>query len=380
VQKLKYITIEIYKPKCYNCCMLINCTKKLQDELMIKPEKAEVFDSLYSWHANIIKINRRKTIVLVNDASGYVVILRYLKAKDFKSINILITESIKEILIADCIKPEIVDKYLADGGKIAFSKTQNRSLIAKMNKGCEAADVFDEEYNLDIIPQDYVTRKANHWIFTHIDNETYHPNELFYNYLVERFSQPIFSTKALVLNIRLDLKNHDIWRRVIVPLNIHFYELHRVIRAAFDWGYYHLHDFVIYENAEPFLRVLCNEDDLETYQDDEMICLERETKISEYLPKYKSINYTYDFGDNWVHNIEIENVLFDYENNYAVCLEGKANRPPEDVGGEGGYEEFMEIMDDPNHEEYESAKGFYENQHYKGFDIDLVNRQLKHLY
>ena len=49
--------------------MIINCTKKLQDELGIKPEKAEVFDSLYSWHANIIKINRRKTMVLVNDAS-----------------------------------------------------------------------------------------------------------------------------------------------------------------------------------------------------------------------------------------------------------------------------------------------------------------------
>ena len=81
-----------------------------------------------------------------------------------------------------------------------------------------------------------------------------------------------------------------------------------------------------------------------------------------------------------MHNIVIENVLFDYENNYAVCLEGKGNRPPEDVGGEGGYEEFMKIMDDPNHEEYESAKDFYESQHYKGFDIDLVNRQLKHLY
>ena len=98
VNKLKCITIEIFKPKCYNCCMLINCTKKLQDELMIKPEKEEVFDSLYSWHANIIKINRRKTMVLVNDASGYVVILRYLKAKDFKSMYILSQKSFMDPL------------------------------------------------------------------------------------------------------------------------------------------------------------------------------------------------------------------------------------------------------------------------------------------
>lgn len=129
--------------------MLINCTKKLQDELKIKPEKIEVSDSLFSWHANIIRINRRKTIVLVNDTSGYVVILHGVKAKDFKCIKRLISDSIRKTLIADCIKPDIAEKYLADGGEIVFSKTQNRSLIARMNKGCEAADVFDTEYNTD---------------------------------------------------------------------------------------------------------------------------------------------------------------------------------------------------------------------------------------
>ncbi len=80
------------------------------------------------------------------------------------------------------------------------------------------------------------------------------------------------------------------------------------------------------------------------------------------------LDNTYDFGDNWEHNIEIENVLFDFDKNHPVCLAGKGDRPPEDVGGEGGYEE------------YEHMKEWYESQYYKGFNIDLVNRQLKHLY
>lgn len=360
--------------------MLINCTKKLQDDLKIKPEKIEVSDSLFSWHANIIRINRRKTIVLVNDVSGYVVILHGVKAKGFKNIKRLISDSIRETLIADCIKPDIVEKYLADAGEISFSKTQNRSLVARMNKGCEAADVFDTEYNTDKLIQDDVAKKANNWVFVHIDKDIFNPNDLFYKFLEERYNQPIFSTKALVLKIRLDLEKYDIWRRVIVPLNINFYELHKTIKIAFDWGYHHLHDFVIYYKNKPFVRISSDDEDFEVYPSDEKVCLERKTKISEYLPKYKNIKYTYDFGDNWEHNIEIENVLFDFDKNHPVCLEGKGDRPPEDVGGEGGYEEFMEIMSNPNHEEYKDMKEWYKSQYYKGFNIDLVNRQLKYLY
>ena len=360
--------------------MLINCTKKLQDELKIKPEKTEVLDSLYSWHANIIRINRRKTIVLVNDASGYVVILHGVKAKDLKNIKRLISDSIKETLIADCIKPDIAEKYLADAGEIVFSKTQTRSLIARMNRGCEAADVYDTEYNTDKLIQDDVAKKANNWFFIHIDKDIYNPNDLLYKFLEEIYSQPIFSTKALVLKIRLDLENYDIWRRVVVPLNIDFYELHKTIRTAFDWGYYHLHDFVIYDKSNPFVRILSDDEEFEVYPSDEKVCLERKTKISEYLPKYKNIKYTYDFGDNWEHIIEIENVLFDFDKNHPVCLEGKGDRPPEDIGGEGGYEKFMEIMSNPKHKEYEDMKKWYESQYYKGFNVDLVNRQLKHLY
>jgi len=372
--------IEIFRPCCYNFYMLINCTKKLQDELKIKPEKIEVSDSLFSWHANIIKINRRKTIVLVNDVSGYVVILHSVKAKDLKNIKKLILESIRETLIADCIKPDIAEKYLADAGEISFSKTQNRSLIARMNRGCEAADVFDTEYNTDMLIQDDVAKKANKWVFVHIDKDIYHPNELLYKFLEEKYSQPIFSTKALVLKIRLDLEKYDIWRRVVVPLNIDFYELHKTIETAFDWGYHHLHEFVIYDKNKSFVRISSEDEDFEVFPNEEEVYLERKIKINEYLPKYKNIKYIYDFGDNWVHNIEIEKVLFDFDNNHPVCLEGKGERPPEDVGGEGGYGGFMEIMSNPNHVEYEHMKEWYESQYYKGFNIKLVNIQLKHLY
>ncbi|MCD8509707.1 MAG: hypothetical protein LRY73_07405 [Bacillus sp. (in: Bacteria)] len=65
--------------------MLIQCTKKMLDELKRKPEEqVEEEAPLTSWHANIITLQRRKTLVLVNDQNRYTVVLHGLKAKDIK--------------------------------------------------------------------------------------------------------------------------------------------------------------------------------------------------------------------------------------------------------------------------------------------------------
>ena len=60
--------------------MLIQCTKKLLGELEIKPVPSIEEAPLFSWHANIITVNRRKTVVLCNDSNRYIVVLYGLKA------------------------------------------------------------------------------------------------------------------------------------------------------------------------------------------------------------------------------------------------------------------------------------------------------------
>ena len=249
--------------------MIINCTKKLQDELKIKPEKLDVISSFFSWHANIIRVNRRKTIVAMNDASGYTIVIHGIVAKDLKNLEVLILESIRTTLIRDCVNPEIATKYIVDAGNIIFSKTQNRSLVAKMNNACEGADVFAELYAPDVKIQDSVAERVNKWNFIHEGKDYYHPYEMFYKLLEERYGAPVFRTKALVLNIKLDLANFDIWRKVIVPLNVSFYNLHNVIRNAYDWKDYHMHEFIIYDKSIPKFRIVIEEDDFDVHPNNE---------------------------------------------------------------------------------------------------------------
>ena len=48
-------------------------------------------------------------------------------------------------------------------------------------------------------------------------------------------------------------------------------------------------------------------------------------------------------------------------------------------GGEQGYEEFLEVIANQNHPEYEDIVKWGKGQDYKEFDIETVNRLLKKL-
>ena len=358
--------------------MLIQCTKKLLDELGIKPTVMSDELPLFSWHANLITINRRKTIVLVNDSNRYIIVLHGLKAKDFKNLNKILIDSIRETLLEECIKPEIVEKYISQSPKITYYKTKGRSAVAKLNKACETVQFCDNSFKSDTINQSDVSIATGGYLTGDGKGGYIYPNEILYRDLEGLAAPPIFSCHAVKLKITLDLENHDIWRRIIVPYHITFKKLHDILQTVFNWQDYHLHDFYILDGDEPVVNLVCGEDAFE-YPNNVPMIIETGIKLSEYIPKHSRIDYTYDFGDNWQHHIEVEEIIENYTVNYPVCIEGRGNTPPEDVGGEGGYDEFLEAITDPDHPEHKAFIEWGKMQWYKDFDIDLVNRKLKRI-
>ena len=64
--------------------------------------------------------------------------------------------------------------------------------------------------------------------------------------------------------------------------------------------------------------------------------------------------------------ITLEEMLEDYPNSFAVCTGGKEPAPPDDVGGTGGYMDFLEAWHKQAYEEHALMVAWGESQGFTG--------------
>ena len=164
--------------------------------------------------------------------------------------------------------------------------------------------------------------------------------------------------RNLVYQFKIILKGIEpsIWRRIQVPASYNFWDLHVALQDSMGWLDYHLHAFRILDpKTGKVVEVGIPNDDL---FDDEQPCLPGwEYAISDYFKAPgDSVDYEYDFGDSWEHEVVLEEIVERVpKSKYPKCIDGARACPPEDCGGMWGYQELLEIIRDPSHEEHEST-------------------------
>jgi hypothetical protein len=160
-----------------------------------------------------------------------------------------------------------------------------------------------------------------------------------------RKQDTVYQFKITLLDAR-----PPIWRRIQVKDGT-LDKLHEHLQTAMGWTNSHLHHFRIGEQlyGDPLLMQE-NFEEME-YEDSTA------TTLSDILPKSGRrfrFEYEYDFGDGWRHEVLYEGCLrAEPGKRYPVCVEGARACPPEDVGGVWGYQEFLEAITDPEHEDHD---------------------------
>ena len=163
-----------------------------------------------------------------------------------------------------------------------------------------------------------------------------------------------------------------IWRRIQVWEDATLAHLHRILQIVLGWEDCHLHEFVIgrrvYSVPDP-------EDDL--YE--RKVIDERRVRLREVVPPVgTAFEYLYDFGDSWRHDLLLEAILLPEPGAlYPRCIAGGRHAPPEDVGGSSGYEDYLEAMADPEHEEHENMLQWRGPFDPELFSLAAVNPQLE---
>ena len=145
--------------------------------------------------------------------------------------------------------------------------------------------------------------------------------------------------KAYQFKISIVDAHPPLWRRCIVPTRLSLEQLSEAIQVIMGWSGSHLSSFRLPASHR---MIYMNDEWTGEASDEAMI-----GTLAEDLGSEKWFEYTYDFGDDWRHRIQIEAVLDDYDQDYPQVIKAKGDNPVEDCGGVYGLQELSGEERDP---------------------------------
>ena len=182
--------------------------------------------------------------------------------------------------------------------------------------------------------------------------------------------------KNWILQFKIELSEIKplVWRRILVPTDYNFWDLHVAIQDSMGWLDYHLHHFEIKGKGKKKEEKI-GIPDFERLDDLPEVYPGWEIPVLQY---YNDLGvrarYLYDYGDSWWHTIQLEGYLVKEKNlKYPICIDGERSCPPEDCGGVSGYYEMLKTLSNPEDEDYEDMKTWVgKNWNSEKFDKDKI--------
>ncbi len=165
--------------------MIIRCTQKLLKELRIKPQQAEVVNNIGSWHANLLRIERRKCVLFTHNMTLFSIFVAGLKRNDFDHFDDVFGQTLFKTMQLFDFKQSEIERMLDWSQHNIYTKTNNRSVLGSMNDMAYQI----EHYIADFGGLDYTSFAELHYQINHIPYQSISP------------SYPLKGLKALLIGV-----------------------------------------------------------------------------------------------------------------------------------------------------------------------------------
>ena len=354
----------------------IFCTKKLAEYLPEKLEKTtENIELLDRWCANITMINRKKVLVAICADSRFAFVLWGVKKAQLKDLGGLIIDGIKKTFAFYGIRPEIIDQYIPANDSPKIYATSDRKDVARLNRSVMELSYYDFSTPPEEPLPLYLVDDLNHTLITKSARDYDYPINIMLESLERRYQIKPIARAAFVIDAELDLERYVARRTLLVPTSCSFSKLHKIFQTAFGWKDYHLHEFILQSYLKP-LHILCMEDNYASMN--EPSAFEWDELPVAHLKVGTEFTYLYDFGDSWEVNARVADIIEDFDRPCPSCSLCEGAAPPEDVGGVGGYLDFLDAYQNPDHPEHQAMVdwvGYWESE---APELRFMNARLDH--
>lgn len=361
--------------------LLLRCTGKLRKAMAL--EEAGLYvgkapaSPLDTWYVNLLRISRRKCVLFTHGETLFSFLSFDASKPRLKHLDKVFREVLKEVMVQERFEPSAISQLQSGNEEVRYAKTDNRSVLGSMN---DLASLYEHHIlrggGVDDCDIPATILKLNRVPFSRLGG----------SYAIEKFAgllgvqrlvridelpvAPAGSGAVYQLLVNLRGSEPAVWRRLLVQ-DTTLDKLSDYLIAAMGWMGGHLHVFTA--GGQHF-----SIPDPEWYG--ENLLDESTVKLSDIVSvKQSGFIYEYDLGDSWQHEVVVEHIgPPEPGRRYPICLEGALACPPEDVGGIGGFYEFLQAIGDRSHPEHkyllEWAGGGYDPE---AFDLIQTNRALQ---
>jgi hypothetical protein len=111
--------------------LLIHCTQKLLAEI---PDRLiDPCTSGAGWHANLLRLERRKCVLFTHDETLYSVFVPGLRKPEFERLDKVFGQRLFKALLWDGFSQTQIERMLEVCREIRFTRSCNRSVLGSMN-------------------------------------------------------------------------------------------------------------------------------------------------------------------------------------------------------------------------------------------------------
>lgn len=129
----------------------LQITKKTADHMGIKKlENIDIYQpSINMWHASLKYINRKKSILFMNDLTRYSFFLYGIRKKELQYMQNIFIDSLIDTMRSDNFPHDSIMKLVDNLGSINIIKTNNRSITGSINDHYKSLDYYLDKSYLD---------------------------------------------------------------------------------------------------------------------------------------------------------------------------------------------------------------------------------------
>lgn len=360
--------------------MQICCSQNLlefsQEELALieKPE-------LFSWSVTCEKQLEKMRIFVSNDATGIAFMLNNLPNDVFENLTALLTAGIHHVLQSIGIEERTIVNYLQQAGEFLYTQSRGPIYLARV----EALIAYTHEDAM-LIEEDAIFQEKLSFFINEMpvsqDADDVTPAQEMIT-LLEQFAektpeQPQRTKRpAFDMVIQLDVEDYLVARRLCVPQDFTFSQLHECLQVAFNRE--NTHPYSFYAKNDYHEIQLMPDLIVKTMTINELkpIIAAETVRLAEIFIPGATYSYAYRFKDAWNFTITVHSFC---ETAEPTCLLAVGICPPESIGGPDAYgyvEEMLEHIEVLPPEEQMQLRLIQQELEIATLDIAQINRELR---